>query len=114
MRAPPIASVAPDETGQAALDTHLIGPVTLRLVPSIGGIEADHLPFAAEGLERRFGLVDERDHDLSLARRVDAPDQREVAVEDALLDHRVAGYFECIMFTWSEQRRGNGERLAAL
>src|SRR3954454_24991431 len=45
-------SIAPQQARQLALDVDLLGPVALRVVEAVGGIEADHLAFAAEGLER--------------------------------------------------------------
>jgi hypothetical protein len=110
----PTASVPPEQSGQPSLDLDLLGPVTLRIVLAVGRIEPDHLAFAAKGLERRFLIVDERDHDLAVAGRVLAADKGEVAVQYALIDHRIAGYFERIMLARAEQGGGDGEGVGAL
>ena len=60
-------SIAPDQARQPALDLDLVGPVALRFVMAVGGVEADHLAFAAEGLEGRFLIVDQGDDDLAVA-----------------------------------------------
>ena len=64
------ASIPPQQPRQLALDLHLLGPVALRVVMAVGRVEADHLAFAAEGLQRRFLVVDQGDHDLAVAGRV--------------------------------------------
>src|SRR3546814_9658311 len=74
----------------------------------------DHLPFAAEIFERRVLPVDERDDDVAFARGARLLDQRIVAVEDSRLDHRIARYFERIMFARTEQRGGDGEVVVIL
>src|SRR3954467_5225760 len=100
----PGTSVAADKTREPALDAHLLRAVALRLVIAVGRIEPDHVALAPERLERGFLVVDERDHDLSLARGVHFADQREVAVENAFIDHRIPGDFERIMFARPQER----------
>src|SRR5215218_9842817 len=107
-------SVPPDQTRQLALNLYVPRIVALRLILPVRRVEADHRALAAEGLERRFLIVDQRHHDLAVTCRIDLPDEREAAVEDAFLDHRIAGNFEGIMLAGPEQRRGNREVLRAL
>src|SRR5436309_15817597 len=91
-------SVAADEAGQPSLDLHPPRVVALWLVIAVGRIETDHAPLAAEGLERRFLIVDQRHDDLPVARGIGLADEREVAVENPFLDHRIARDLEAIMF----------------
>ena len=85
----PVRSIPPDEPCQPALDADLIGPVALRLVVAVGRVEADHAAFVAEGLQRRLAVVDQGDDDLAIASGIDLANEREVAVENAFLDHRI-------------------------
>src|SRR3546814_7118312 len=52
--------------------------------------------------------------DVAFARGARLLDQRIVAVEDSRLDHRIARYFERIMFARTEQRGGDGEVVVIL
>src|SRR5437868_355352 len=95
-------SVASDQAGQAALDGHLVGAVALRFIMAVGGVEADHLALAAIGLERRLLMIDQGHDDLALARGVDLSNEREVAVENSFLDHRIARHLERVMLARAE------------
>src|SRR3546814_15075202 len=79
-------------------DLDALGGIALRFISAVGGIEPDHLAFAAEIFERRVLPVDECDDDVAFARGARLLDQRIVAVEDSGLDHRIARHFERIMF----------------
>ena len=106
--------IAAQQTRELALYRYPVRRVDLRVVGAIGRVEADHAVFAAEVFERRFLVVDQRDHDLPVARAVGAAHQRIVAVEDAGLDHRIARHLERIMIAGAEQRGGNGQGGLAL
>src|SRR5690348_5537461 len=110
----PRRSVAADQSGEPALDLHAALVVALRLVAAVRRIEADHAALAAIGFERGFLIVDQRHDDLAVPRRVDLANQREIAVENAFLDHRIAGDLERVMFAWSKQRRRNREGFGTL
>ena len=87
--------------------------VHLRLVSAIGRIEPDTTCIAAQIFERGLLIIDQRDHDLSITCIVGTLDQREIAVENTRLDHRIARHFERIMFARAEQRgRHRHARLA--
>jgi hypothetical protein len=88
--------------------------VALRLVARVGGIETYRPPLAPVGLQCRFLIVDQRHHDFPVARRVHLADESEVAVENALLDHRISGNLERVMLARAEQSRRNCETLRAL
>ena len=75
------------EAREAALDADSALVIALGLVAAVGGIEPDHLAFAAIGLERRFLIVDQCDHNLAVAGAVDLANESEVAVEDAFFNH---------------------------
>src|SRR3546814_19060327 len=87
-------------------DLDALGGIALRFISAVGGIEPDHLAFAAEIFERRVLPVDECDAAVAFARGARLLDQRLVAVEDSGLDHRIARPFVRIMFTRAEKRRG--------
>src|SRR5438045_7683747 len=107
-------SVAPDQPREASLDLHSARIVALCLVLPVSWVEADHIALAAEGLERRFLIVDEGHYNLTIVRGVDFADQGEIAVENAFLDHRIAGDLERIMLAGAEQSGGHGEAFGAL
>src|SRR5438309_12071628 len=83
-------SITPYQAREPPLDLHPPGVVALGLVIAVGGIEPDHASLVAEGLEGCFLIVDQRHDDFAVTRHVDLADEREVAVEDALVDHRIA------------------------
>src|SRR3546814_4175202 len=68
----------------------------------------------AEGLEGRLRIVDKRHHDLPVARGIGLADEREIAVQDTFLDHRIAGHFQRIMLSRPQQGGGDGEAFGAL
>src|SRR5438270_311399 len=107
-------SVAADQAGQPPLDLYPAFLVPLRLVAAVRGVEPDHAALATIRLESRFLIVDERDDDLPVVRAVDFADQREIAVEDPFLDHRIARDFERIMFAGTEQGGRDRKALGAL
>src|SRR5437868_2268448 len=107
-------SVAADQASQAPLDLYSAFLVPLRLVAAVRGVEPDHAALATIRLESRFLIVDERDDDLPVVRAVDFADQREIAVEDPFLDHRIARDFERIMFAGTEQGGRDRKALGAL
>src|SRR2546430_17554404 len=90
-------SVAPDQPREASLDLHSARAIALRLILPVRRVEADHIALAAEGFEGRFLIVDEGHYNLTIVRGVDLADQREIPVENAFLDHRIAGDLERIM-----------------
>src|SRR3954447_4262455 len=90
-------SVTPDQARQAALDLDTSLIITLRLVARVGGVESDHSPFAPIGLESRFLIVDQGNHNLAVTSVVDLPNESKIAVENPFLDHRVARDLESIM-----------------
>src|SRR3546814_2904633 len=53
---------------QPPLHDDALGGIALRFISAVGGIEPDHLAFAAEIFERRVLSVDERDDDVAFAR----------------------------------------------
>src|SRR5690606_33893560 len=96
--------IAPQQSGEPALHLHFVGPVDLRIVGAVRGIEPDHAVLAPQVLERRFLVAHERHHYFPVARGVGAAHERVVAVENTRLDHRIARNFERIMLARAEQR----------
>src|SRR3954463_10930049 len=86
------SSIAPQQPGEPALDGDLLGAVALRIEAAGRRTAGDRRAFAAIGLQRRFLVIDESDHDLAVASGVLAADQRIIAVQYALIDHRIAGH----------------------
>src|SRR5688500_11215681 len=60
----------------------------------VGGLEADAGGFAVEALQGRVGVVEEGDHDVAVTRRRVPFPHHEVAVQDAVVDHRGALHLE--------------------
>ena len=58
-------------------------------IAAVGGLEADVVPLGVVALHRRL-VVDHRDHDVAAVGVQLLAHEDEVAVEDAVLDHRVA------------------------
>jgi ComEC/Rec2-related protein len=105
--------VPPQQPCKLALHLDLTVPVDLRFVGCVRGIEPDHALLVSQVLERSFFAADERDDDFAVARGASAADQREVSVEDAGLDHRIARDLERVVFAGPEESRGDGQgRLA--
>src|SRR5690606_32308998 len=63
-----ILVIAPQQPGELALNLHLIRPINLRIVGTVGGIEPNHAVLTAQVLERRFLVADQRHDDLAVAR----------------------------------------------
>src|SRR3546814_19950202 len=75
---------------QPPLHDDALGGIALRFIRAVGGIEPDHLAFAAEIFERRVLSVAERDADVAFERGPRLLDQRIVAVADSAPAHRLA------------------------
>ena len=72
------------------------------------------LPSRRKVLSVASSLIDQRHDDFPVARGVDLADEREIAVENAFVDHRIARHFERIMFARTKQRGGDREAFRAL
>src|SRR3974390_1694347 len=100
---PATDSVPPEQTRQLALDAHAVRREDPHLVGRIRRLERDGRAAAAEALQRCLLVVDPRDDDVAGLRHFGAADQRNVAVEDAGLDHRIAAHFEREVLAGREQ-----------
>src|SRR2546428_13327841 len=87
-------SIPPEQSYQLALDAHPIGWQDSNLVGGIGRLERNRGTAPAKALEGRFFLVDQSHHDVAGVGCIGLFDEREVAVEDAGLDHAVAAHLE--------------------
>src|SRR6516164_6685903 len=94
-----IASEQPD---QLALDAYAVGREDSDLVGGIGGLERNRGTAAAETLEGRLFFVDQRHHNVAGIGPLGLLEQRDVAVEDAGLDHAVAAHLEREMLAGRE------------
>ena len=76
------------------------------LVGGVGGFERDRGAAAAEALQRRFLVVDQRHDDVAgVGARRDFLISDGVAVEDAGLDHRIAAHLEREVLAGAEAGR---------
>ena len=96
-------SIPAEQPDQLALDAHAVGRQDADLVGGIGRLERDRGAAAAEAFERGLLVVDQRHHDVAGIGGLAALDQRDVAVEDAGLDHRIAAHLEGEMLARREQ-----------
>src|SRR5258706_4860870 len=100
----PTGLVAAEQSNERALDAHAIRPIEPGLVSRIGCFQRDGIATPAQPLQRRFVIVDQRNHDVARVRAVYPADDHSIAIEDAGVDHRIAGHFQRIMLTASEKR----------
>ena len=80
----------------------------------VGGLERDRGAAAAEALERRLLLVDQGDDDVAGVGDLGAAEQRDVAVEDAGIDHGIAAHFQREMIPGREQVGRHVDGVAAV
>src|SRR5262249_2115058 len=86
--------IAPEQPDQLSLDAYAIGRQDSDLVGGIGGLERNRGAAAAETLERRLFFVDQRHHDIARIGPIGLLEQRDIAVEDASLDHAITTHLE--------------------
>jgi hypothetical protein len=86
--------IPPEQPNQLALDAHTVGRQDAHLVGGVGGLECDRGAAAAEALQGGLLLVDQRHHDVAGVGRFGSAQQRDIAVEDAGIEHAVATHFE--------------------
>ena len=83
------------------------------LIGLVGRFEGDRGAAPAQPLQRDFLAVDQRHHDGAVFGGVAALDDHGVAIENAGLDHAVAGDFERVMLAAvAEQARRHADRVA--
>src|SRR5712664_2103071 len=80
---PDSPSIPPEQPHQLALDAYPIRRQDTHLIRRVGRLQRDRGAAAAEALQRRFLLVDQRDHDVAGVGAVDFLYHRDVAVQDA-------------------------------
>src|SRR5678815_2356221 len=107
-------SVPADQSGESSLYADPAFVIPLRFVAGVRRIETDRSTLAMIGFKGRFLIVDQRYDDLTIARRVDLPDQREITVEDPFVDHGVARHLQGIMLARTEQGSRYGEAFSPL
>src|SRR6266581_3507577 len=108
------SSISPEQPDQLALNLHAIWRQDAHLVAGVGGLERDRGAAAAEALERRLLLVDQSDDDVAGVGRFGAADERDVAVEDAGVDHGIAAHFEREMIAGRKQVGRHVDGVAAV
>src|SRR5215213_6171665 len=102
-----------EQAAEDALDGDLRGVQADGRVLRVGGAQLDLRAEAVEPLERGARALDERDDDLAVARLRPVLYQRDVAVADVLVDHRVARHPQGVDATGAhatqeEARDGDG------
>src|SRR6266571_4564021 len=108
------SSISPEQPDQLALNLHAIWRQDAHLVAGVGGLERDRGAAAAEALERRLLLVDQSDDDVAGVGGFGAADERDVAVEDAGVDHGIAAHFEREMIAGRKQVGRHVDGVAAV
>src|SRR6266566_7511733 len=108
------SSISPEQPHQLALNLHAIWRQDAHLVARIGGLERDRGAAAAEALERRLLLVDQGNDDVAGVGNLGAAEQRDVAVEDAGIDHGIAAHFQREMIPGREQVGRHVDGVAAV
>src|SRR5438270_13855587 len=86
--------IPPQQAHEPALDLDPVGPEDAGFISLVGRFEGDRGAAAAQPLQRHFDVVDQRHHDRAVIGGIAALDDDRVAVEDAGVDHAVAGNFE--------------------
>ena len=102
-RGSPASVILAQEAGELALNDHFVRVVNLGIISRIGRIEPDLAVLPAQIFERRFLVADQGDDYLPIARGIGAAHQGKIAVQNASLDHRIAGDFQRIMFSSTQQ-----------
>ncbi len=105
--------IPPEQPDQLALNAHAVGRQDAHLVRGIGRLERDRGAAPPEALKGRLLVVDQGDDDIAGIGAVTALEERNIAVEDAGIDHRVAAHFQREVFSRRQQLRRHVDRGAA-
>src|SRR6266849_8774854 len=81
---------------------------------AVGGLQRDRRAAAAESLESRLLLVDQRDHDVAGIGALAFLDHSNVAIEDADIDHRITTHLQSEMLARREQIRRHVDDIALI
>src|SRR5713101_5916864 len=106
-------SVPPIKPDQLALDLDPVGRQDADFIGGIGRLQRNRGAAAAEALQGRFLLVDQRYHDIAGLGGFIALDQRHVAVENPGIHHRIAAYLERVVLSGTEHVRRHGDGVTA-
>ena len=90
-------SVATEDADELALDAHAVRRQDAHLVGRVRRLERDRRTAAAEALQCCFFFVDESDDDVAGVGGFGPLDHRDVAIEDAGLDHRITAHLERVV-----------------
>ena len=90
------------------MDLHAVCAVKAGLVNRIGGFQRDGIAAPAQALQGGFAFVHQRDHNIARVGRIGFTDDHGVAVQDAGIDHGIAGDFEGVMFAAAQKGGGHG------
>src|SRR5713101_885601 len=93
----PEKSEPPHQPNQTALNLDTVGPEDTGFVRLVGRFERNRGAAAAQPLQSDLLIVDQCHNDHAILRGVAALDDHRIAVENAGLDHAVAGYLKGIM-----------------
>jgi len=99
--------VSPYQSHELALHAHAVGAVEPCFVGGVGRFQRDGVPPPAQTLQRRFVVVDQRHDDLTRVGGIDFLDDDRVAVENARVDHGIAGNFERVMVASADDAAGH-------
>src|SRR6266478_8948251 len=102
-------SVLPIKPDQLALDLDPVGRQDADFIGGIGRLQRNRGAAAAEALQGRFLLIDQRHHDIAGLGGLVTLDQRHVAVENPGIHHGIAAHLERVMFSGAEHVRWNAD-----
>ncbi len=90
----PALAVFAQNAQHAALDRHLRGGHVDRIHLHIRRLQANHVAFGIEALERGLAAMNEGHHDLALAGGSRALHQHIIAIDDVLVAHGISAHFK--------------------
>ena len=97
---------AAHQSDEAPLNLHAIGSEDAGLIGLIGGFQGDRGAAAAQPFQGDLLIVDQRDDDATVFRRVAALNDHCVTIENAGLYHAVAGHLERVMLAVAAEQAG--------
>ena len=107
-------SIPSEQPRQLALDANAIGWQDAHLVGRVGRFQRDGGAAPAEALQGGLLVVDQRHHDVAGLSRFRLADKRDIAIENAGVDHGVAAHLQGEMLAGGEQVGRHVDDVAAL
>ena len=100
-------SIPPNKPHQLALDLDPVGAIEAGFICRIGGLQRDGVAATAQPLQGRLFIVHQGDNDLACVGGVGFLDNDGIAVQNAGIDHGIAGDFQRIMIAAADHAAGH-------